>query len=138
MSSQTIGIDLGGTNLRGGLVSENNLSSVLSQRINPKGSVEEVLQDLFRLIDQLINASVKAIGIGVPGLVDTEQGIVYDVVNIPSWKQVPLKQLIEDRYHLPVFINNDANCFALGEFYFGKGKGYDSMIGLTIGTGLGS
>ena len=137
MNSQTIGIDLGGTNLRGGLVSENNLSSVLSKRINPKGSVEEVLQELFKLSNQLINDSVKAIGIGVPGLVDTERGIVYDVVNIPSWKQVPLKQLIEDRYHLPVFINNDANCFTLGEFYFGKGKGYDSMIGLTVGTGLG-
>jgi glucokinase len=54
------------------------------------------------------------------------------VVNIPSWKQVPLGQLLGDRYHLPVFINNDANCFALGEFYFGKGKGYDSMIGLTM------
>jgi len=63
---------------------------------------------------------------------------LYDVVNIPSWKQVPLGQLLGDRYHLPVYINNDANCFALGEFYFGKGKGSGSMIGLTIGTGLGS
>jgi glucokinase len=45
---------------------------------------------------------------------------------------------MEDRYHVPVFINNDANCFVLGEFYFGKGKGSDSMIGVTIGTGLGS
>jgi glucokinase len=74
----------------------------------------------------------------VPGLVDTDNGIVYDVVNIPSWKKVHLREAMEDRYHLPVFINNDANCFVLGEFYFGKGKGADSMIGLTIGTGLGS
>jgi glucokinase len=138
LNNQTIGIDLGGTNIRGGLVSEDNLSSVLSQKINASGSVGEVLKDLFSLVDKLISPSVKAIGIGVPGLVDTENGIVYDVVNIPSWKQVPLGQLLRDRYHLPVFINNDANCFALGEFYFGKGKGSDSMIGLTIGTGLGS
>ncbi len=138
MNNQTIGIDLGGTNIRGGLVSENNLSSVLSQRINASGSVDDVLKDLFSLVDRLISPSVNAIGIGVPGLVDTDHGIVYDVVNIPSWKQVPLGQLIGDRYNLPVFINNDANCFALGEFYFGKGKGSDSMIGLTIGTGLGS
>ena len=138
MNNQTIGIDLGGTNIRGGLVSEENLSSILSQKINASGSVDDVVQELFSLVDNLVNPSTKAIGIGVPGLVDTEQGIVYDVVNIPSWKQVPLGQLLGDRYHLPVFINNDANCFALGEFYFGKGKGSDSMIGLTIGTGLGS
>jgi glucokinase len=138
LNNQTIGIDLGGTNIRGGLVSEDNLSSILSQKINASGSVDDVLKDLLSLVDKLISPSVKAIGIGVPGLVDTDHGIVYDVVNIPSWKQVPLGQMLGDRYHLPVFINNDANCFALGEFYFGKGKGSDSMIGLTIGTGLGS
>jgi len=138
LKNQTIGIDLGGTNIRGGLVSEDSLSSILSQKINASGSVDDVLKDLFSLVDKLINSSIQAIGIGVPGLVETEQGIVYDVVNIPSWKQVPLGQLLGDRYGLPVFINNDANCFALGEFYFGKGKGLDSMVGLTIGTGLGS
>jgi len=138
LKNQTIGIDLGGTNIRGGLVSEDSLSSILSQKINASGSVDDVLKDLFSLVDKLINSSIQAIGIGVPGLVETEQGIVYDVVNIPSWKQVPLGQLLGDRYGLPVFINNDANCFALGEFYFGKGKGSDSMVGLTIGTGLGS
>ena len=138
MNNQTIGIDLGGTNIRGGLVSDRNLSSIFSQKVSASGSVDDVLKELFSVVDKLINSSVNAIGIGVPGLVDTEHGIVYDVVNIPSWKQVPLGQLLGDRYHLPVFINNDANCFALGEFYFGKGQGSDSMIGLTIGTGLGS
>jgi glucokinase len=138
MSDQIIGMDLGGTNVRCGLVTENNLSTVLSEKIDSTGSVEEVLKQLFSVIDKLINTSTKAIGIGVPGLVDTDNGIVYDVVNIPSWKKVHLREAMEDRYHLPVFINNDANCFVLGEFYFGKGKGADSMIGLTIGTGLGS
>jgi len=139
MSNETIlGIDLGGTNVRTGLITNNNLSSILSQRINSAGSVEEVLAQLFSLVDRSIDSSVKAVGIGVPGLVDTAAGIVYDVVNIPSWKQVPLRRVIEERYHVPVFINNDANCFALGEFYFGKGRGSESMIGLTVGTGLGS
>jgi len=81
---------------------------------------------------------VKAIGIGVPGVVDIEQGIVYDVVYIPSWKEVPLKKWMEERYKIPVFVDNDANCFALGEHYFGKGKGVDSMIGLAVGTGVGA
>jgi glucokinase len=139
MSKETIlGIDLGGTNIRGGLVTENNLSSTYSQRVTSDGSVEQVLQEFFGVTDKLFSDFTKAIGIGVPGLVDTDKGIVYDVVNIPSWKEVPLGQLMEDRYGVPVLINNDANCFALGEFYFGRGKGTDSMVGLTIGTGLGS
>lgn len=134
----TIGIDLGGTNIRAGLVRENVLSGVLAGRINAQGSIEEVLQDLFALTDRLVNPSVVGIGIGVPGLVDAEQGTVFDVVNIPSWKEVPLQRRMEERYGIPVVVNNDANCFALGEFYFGKGRGYSSMVGLTVGTGLGS
>jgi len=86
----------------------------------------------------LIDDSIKAIGIGVPSVVDVDEGIVYDVQYIPSWVEVPLKKYMEDRYHIPVFVNNDANCFAVGEYHFGKGNGIDSMIGLTLGTGLGA
>ncbi|HEY8658171.1 MAG TPA: ROK family protein [Hanamia sp.] len=137
-SKNIIGIDLGGTNIRGGIVDEKGLHGIISRKINSSGSLEEVLEELFSLTDELINNSIKSIGIGVPGLVDIEQGIVFDVVNIPSWKEIPLQKLMEGRYHIPVIINNDANCFALGEYYFGKGKGCNSMVGLTIGTGLGS
>lgn len=137
-NTYNIGIDLGGTNIRAGVVHENNLQKIISRRINAKGSTEEVLQELFSITDQLINKSVTSIGIGVPGLVNVEEGIVYDVVYIPSWKEVPLQKWMEDRYQIPAFVDNDANCFALGEFYFGKGKGYNSMMGLTLGTGLGS
>ncbi len=134
----TLGIDMGGTNIRGGLVHENNLQEIISKKINANGDAEEVLGELFSLTDELINTNVNSIGIGVPGLVNNEEKMVYDVVNIPSWKKIPLQQLVEERYNIPVRIENDANCFALGEFYFGRGKGCNSMVGLTIGTGLGS
>jgi glucokinase len=133
-----IGIDLGGTNVRGGIVSGGHLAKIVSQRIPSSGTVEEVLKVIYELIDPLVDKDIRAIGIGVPSVVDIENGIVYDVQNIPSWKKVELKKLMEERYHLPIFVNNDANCFALGEKYFGKGKGFRSMIGLTIGTGLGA
>ena len=133
-----VGIDLGGTKISAGIVTGNELNKISSKKINASGSVEEVLEDLFSVTDELMNNAVSSIGIGVPGLVDTERGIVFDVMNIPSWKEVPLQKHMQDRYHLPIYINNDANCFALGEYYFGKGKGYHSVIGLTIGTGLGS
>jgi glucokinase len=137
-NKKIMGIDFGGTNIRGGLIDNEELDRIISKKFNSMGSFEEVLEELFLLTDELITDSVKSIGIGVPGPVDIEKGIVYDLVNVPSWKEVPLRELMEDRYHIPVMINNDANCFALGEFYFGKGKRCDSMVGLTIGTGLGS
>lgn len=152
-----IGVDLGATNIRGAVVGGGGagtgrgaatggegvvvggdaLSEIISVRIHSDGSVEDVLGDIYSVVDALIDREVAGIGIGVPSVVDVEAGIVYDVQYIPSWVEVPLKRLLEDRYRKPVFVNNDANCFALGELYFGKGKGAGSMIGLTLGTGLG-
>jgi glucokinase len=137
-SNKIIGIDLGGTNVRAGVVNESVLSNIISKRISATKPSGEVLNEIFSLIDELIDDDVTSVGIGVPGLVNADEKMVYDVVNIPSWKKIPLQKLIEERYNIPVYAENDANCFALGEFYFGKGKGSNSMIGLTIGTGLGS
>jgi len=136
--NKVIGIDLGATNVRGACVSEDEISTIKSKRIRSNGAEQEVLQDVYEVADELMNDEIAAIGIGVPGVVDIDEGIVYDVVYIPSWKEVHLKKKMQERYHVPVFVNNDANCFALGEHYFGSGKGYSSMIGLTIGTGVGA
>ncbi len=133
-----LGIDLGGTNVRGAVVKDNVLAEVKSIPVSSSGTEIEVLNEIFRLTDQLMNKDVKGIGIGVPSVVDIENGIIYDVQNIPSWREVALKKYMEERYHVPVLINNDANCFALGEKHFGQGKDYHSFIGLTIGTGLGA
>ena len=133
-----VGVDLGGTNVRAGIVRANELLDVVSKKINAQVDADAVLQQVFQLIDSLIQPGVKSIGIGVPGLVDEDRGLVYDVVYIPSWKEIPLQKRMQDRYGIPVFLNNDANCFALGELYFGKGRGARSMIGLTIGTGMGT
>ncbi len=137
-NEKIIGIDLGATNIRGAIVNNASISPITSRRIHTKGTEQQVLEDVYSLLDALIKDDIKAIGIGVPSVVDVKKGIVYDVVHIPSWKEVPLKELLQSRYHIPVFVNNDANCFALGEYYFGKGKGVDNMIGLTLGTGVGA
>lgn len=139
MNQQTIiGIDLGATNIRGGLVEGDSIKASQARAIQRNGTKEAVLQDVYDITDGLFNTSVVAIGIGVPSVVDVSEGIVYDVQNIPSWKEVHLKKLMEERYAVPVFVNNDANCFALGEFYFGKGRGGNHLIGLTLGTGIGA
>lgn len=138
IETKVIGIDLGATNIRAGLVQGANIKNIQSKKINSTGTVDDVLADFYLLIDTLIDTEVLAIGIGVPSVVDLEKGIVYDVQHIPSWKEVHLKEILEAKYKIPVFVNNDANCFALGEFHFGKGKDKKNMIGLAIGTGLGA
>jgi glucokinase len=139
MKKQTvIGIDLGGTNIRAGLINDGQIDKLVSTLVPADGRVQHVLDELFFLTDKLIGEEIKGIGIGVPGLVDPDTGVVFDVINIPAWQEVPLQQLMEKRYHLPVMINNDANCFALGEYCFGKGRDRKNMVGLTIGSGLGA
>lgn len=131
-----IGVDLGGTNARAGVVRHQQLGEVSSTPINPHGSVEEVLDQVCGLIDRTKLQDVDGVGIGVPSVVDLETGIVYDVQNIPSWRAVPLKDVLQEKYSVPVLVNNDANCFALGERHFGKGVGYRSIVGLILGTGF--
>jgi len=132
-----LGLDLGGTNAHAGVVRNQQLGEVTAIKINPKGSVDEVLDQICGLIDASKPENLDGIGIGVPSVVDIEKGIVYDVQNIPSWKKVPIKSIIQERYSTSTFVNNDANCFVLGEKYFGKGVGYQSLIGLILGTGFG-
>ena len=139
MSADTvIGVDLGGTNVRAGLVEGGRLTDVQSVAVRSQGSERDVLEDMFSAIDAVMRKEVAGIGAGVPSVIDLKAGIVYDVQNIRSWKKVPLKAHLEERYHLPAYVNNDANCFAAGEKYFGKAKPYDHAVGLILGTGLGA
>jgi glucokinase len=135
---KVLGIDIGGTNLRAGLVEENVVVRIESLKIKKAGSETEIMDDLNLLIGKFLNDKIVGIGIGVPSLVDSEKGIVYDATNIPAWKEVHLKEQIEAKYNIPVYVNNDANCFVMGEKYFGGVKAYKNIVGLIIGTGLGS
>ncbi len=108
-----------------------------SIKVNNKDTENKILQDLIETIDTIYSNNVSAIGIGVPAIVDSNLGIVYDVQNLPSWKEVHLKEIISSHFKTPVFINNDANCFVVGEHVFGEARGFDNVIGLCIGTGLG-
>ena len=135
---EIIGIDLGGTKIDTGIVSDNGLEKVVSKKVKSLGTQQEVISQITETIDELLCSEVKGIGIGVPAIVNVKKGIVYETVNIPSWKKVPLKDILEKKYQIPVKLNNDANCFVLAEKYFGKGKSYQNIVGLTIGTGLGA
>src|ERR1044072_4090272 len=104
INSDTIGIDLGGTIIRAGRVRGREIASVRSEKIIRDGKIEEIITQLFAVTEALLDEPVEAIGIGVPGLVNEERGIVFDALNIPSWKEVPLKQVMEERFQEPVLI----------------------------------
>jgi glucokinase len=132
-----IGIDLGATKTEAGIVKGNSIKKYIRKKTPAGETKEKVLYHLYEIIESFDLNDVEAIGIGVPSVVDIENGIVFDVQYIPSWKEIKLKKIIEDKYNLPAYINNDANCFAAGEKHFGIGQNAEYLVGLVIGTGLG-
>ncbi len=134
-----IGVDLGGTKVAAGKVDKNGIREIEHKLIPAQSeNPQDVIDVIAEVIDILFDDSVAGIGIGVPGLVDREKGIAYDIQNIPSWKEVHLKDILEKRFNVPVYLDNDANCFALGESQFGSGADEKDFVGLTLGTGMGA
>lgn len=135
-----IGIDLGGTKVNVGLVEENKVIASKKEFLPTNCNDEwEVLHLIIKLTKEVIaNHKITGIGVGVPSILDRKNGIIHEVQNIPTWKEVPLKTILEKEFSVPVFIDNDANCFALGEYHFGAGKNCANLVGLTLGTGMGS
>lgn len=131
-----LGIDLGGTTLNFGLIDGIEIkgrSSVPS--FQSDATKEETLSYLADRIAEVITPDVDRIGIGVPSLTDPEKGIVYNAANIPSWDEVHLKEYLEGRFGIPVSVNNDANCFALGAA--AQTGTHGILVGITLGTGTG-
>jgi len=133
-----IGVDLGGTNVSAGRISGTRITESVTREIEAHSTTTVIIDQILTAIETVHGKSAAGIGVGVPSLVDLDNGVVFDVQNIPSWKKVPLKGIIEEHFDLPVYINNDANCFAVGERYFGKGRQYSNMVGITLGTGIGA
>jgi glucokinase len=135
-----IGIDLGGTKVNVGLVQNNEIISSKKQKL-PKNCKDEweVLNLIINLTREVINYhKIARIGVGVPSILDRKNGIIHEVQNIPTWNEIHLGAILEKEFNVPVSIDNDANCFALGEYQFGAGKGCSNFVGLTLGTGMGS
>jgi len=135
-----IGIDLGGTKVNVGLVQGDKVLASKYEKIPSQSKNEwDVINLIIKLTKEIIsNHKIEAIGIGVPSILDRKNGVILEVQNIPSWKEVHLGDILRNEFKVPVYLDNDANCFALGEYYFGQGKGCENMIGLTLGTGMGT
>lgn len=133
-----IGVDLGGTNVRAGVVDDGRIVQLLCEPCKSQASEQEVVEHIAHIIEKLMHPEIEAIGIGVPSVVDAEKGIVYDVISIPSWKEVHLKDILQSRFGIPVFVDNDCNCFAKGVCRYEQVRGLDSVVCVTLGTGVGA
>lgn len=133
-----VGVDIGGTNITTGLIIDGQLSQTYEVPTCATKSEGEVLEILYQAIQDVFTDEVSGIGVGVPGIVDSEKGIIYSLSNIPAWKEVHIKQLLEEKFGVSVYVGNDANCFALGVKHFGIGKAYSNIVAVTLGTGLGA
>jgi glucokinase len=143
-----IGLDLGGTNIVVGALSENG-DRQIGMRSEPtiaERGVDVVVERMVSMVEQTIEAvlresggtrdDVLGVGIGAPGPLDRDRGLVVVAPNL-GWRDFPLRDVIADRVRLPATLDNDANCATLGEWWQGAARGARHVVGLTIGTGIG-
>ncbi|HOU36683.1 MAG TPA: ROK family protein, partial [Candidatus Omnitrophota bacterium] len=139
-----IGIDLGGTNLKIALLDRS--CRIIHKHTQPtdilasKEMLITAIADAITRILSLYNltrSGIMGVGLGLPGPIDFDRGIVHFFPNIPGWKDVPLQKILEKRTAIPVAVDNDANVMALAEFTLGAAKGARNAVCLTLGTGVG-
>ena len=140
----TIGIDLGGTNVKIALLKNVNI-------IVQKTSIEtdkhkgrsKLIAEIIKIIKQLIKdnklkkSQIAGIGIGVAGPINFDRGFIHNLTNIKGWKNTPLKQMLTKKIGIRTFVDNDVNVVTLGELAFGAGRGFKDILCLTLGTGVG-
>jgi glucokinase len=135
---KVIGIDIGATKIHIGVVQDGRIIREAKFSTSAQAPKDQIIAELIQGLEPFVDAEVMGIGIGVPGLVDETEGIIYDLQNIPSWQEVHLKAALEGVFKVPVFLSNDGNSFVLGEKIYGQGKGYSNLLGITLGTGFGT
>jgi glucokinase len=142
-SSFAIGVDLGGTNLRISAVdTDGNLLEKITLGTQVSRGREFVVNEMCDAIKSLSSRYVNkgtlcGVGIGIPGIIDKRTGMLRESPNLPGWHDYPVRDDISQRLGTEVILENDANAAAFGENWLGAGKGYDEMLMITLGTGVG-
>jgi len=140
MTRKALGIDFGGTSVKIGLVDESGRIleetsfATADAAVQAKwlGRVESIAADWTAK-----GHSLAGIGVGVPGFTDFSRGFIYNLTNVPGWSSVPLAGIMRKRFGRPVYVDNDVNAMALGEYIHGAGKGLNHVFFATLGTGVG-
>ena len=133
----TIGVDIGGTKVLGGVVDSTGRILERQRRLTPSGSVSEVEDSIVEMVHSLsLGHDIAAIGIGAAGFVDSARSSVLFSPHL-AWRDTPLRDALMARIRRPIVVDNDANAAALAECYFGAGRGHRLVLCITLGTGIG-
>jgi len=138
-----VGVDLGGIQIRAAVLRGRQQFSEVGLHIGADSTPEHVIPLICDAIRQAVDDAyitidqITAIGVAVPGLVDNQAGIVYFAPNLSGWDHTRLRDRLEEHFKKTIFIDNDANAAALGEYLFGAGQGCNLMVYLTVSTGFG-
>lgn len=144
MAKWCIGIDLGGTFIKFGLLDENRQTGGSVQLPTPRSGAEDIIAQMVQGARKLVAEAhlrwedVVAVGVGAPGPADLERGVILAMPNLPGMENIPLSRRMSEALGLPVHLENDANAAAYGEFCCGCGQGTRNLVLLTLGTGVGS
>ena len=132
--------DIGGTNIRAGLFKEGSIEPVYQKKVKTSGQNRTPLENIVALIEEIKmeHPKLDAISLAVPGNVDDKKGIIIQAPNVGGWKNIPLRQIIQDHFHITPSIENDASMAAYGEWKHGAGKNHQYVFYMTISTGIGA
>ncbi len=132
-------VDIGGTQIRAAVYVAGNLQPLAAQRIPTYVAGEAVFERVAAAIQAVWPAeeSVEAVSVAAPGPLDPASGLVFSTPNIKEWVNFPLGEKLSERFGCPVFVNNDANLAAVGEWRYGAARGHRNVLYLTISTGIG-
>ena len=134
-----IAIDLGGTHIRAAAYKSGEITPIKHKKIKTRSKKQSLFERLCRLIEEVIpeNKSLEAIGIAAPGPLNPRTGMILNTPNIEEWDNFPIVEKLNAQFNVPVYLGNDANLAALGEWRFGAGCGHEHLLYLTISTGVG-
>ncbi|KAF0107467.1 MAG: glucokinase [Anaerolineaceae bacterium] len=136
--SGIIAVDIGGTQIRAAVYPQQGITSTRVRRIATVSGEGSVFDRMAALIESVrLDETAEAVSVATAGPLDPETGIVIEAANIPGWKDFPLRDRLAERFGVPVFVGNDANLAALGEWKYGAGQGHNDLLYLTISTGIG-
>ncbi len=138
-----VGVDLGGTNMQCGVLgADGKVLAREGAKTKADEGADAVIKRMRKLVEQVIEKSglpqdhIKGLGVGAPGAIDVKKGVVVTAVNL-RWNDLPLAKMLEKELKMPVVVDNDVNVGTWGEYKAGAGRGYDSLLGVFIGTGIG-
>lgn len=142
VAGYSIGVDLGGTNLRATAIDRSGAmldktSGAVDFSVGRDGVVADIVSAISRLREKYGSDGLAGIGIGVPGFISLKEGLIHNSNNLPFFENFPIRDEIERRLRTPVILENDANAAALGEKWMGAGRDVDDLVLLTLGTGIG-